>query len=143
MLDERRYTDMVGMFAENGVWFRQGKKLSGRAEIHAALSGRSPTTYIRHVISNVFSESIDTDTQLFALMTAYRFDDGKYHEEPLIIEGPFRISSVIARLRHTGSAWSIMEMNAVPRFEFKAASTEPSCTPAQADGPAFDKFRRI
>jgi hypothetical protein len=74
-LDERRYSDLVGMFRPEGRWLRQGQWLEGRTAVHAALDARPPSR-VRHVISNAHvATSNDDEATIESYMTAYR-DEG-------------------------------------------------------------------
>ena len=118
-LDESKYEQLVALFAPNGTLFRQGELLVGHDQILLAMSKRSTTQRIRHVISNAFIESQLQDvTRLVAYMTVYRFDDGVLHKGPAEISRPFRMSVVRAAMRQTGSSWKIVEMTFTTEFEF-------------------------
>lgn len=118
-LDESKYAQLVALFTPKGTLFRQGQLLVGHDQIMQAMSKRSTTQRIRHVVSNAFIESQSQDlTRLVAYMTAYRFDDGALHKGPVEISRPFRISVVRAALRQTGGAWKIVEMAFTTEFEF-------------------------
>lgn len=118
-LDESKYEQLVDLFSPNGTLYRQGELLVGHEQILLAMSKRSTTQRIRHVISNAFIESQSQDvTRLVAYMTAYRFDDGTQHRGPLVISRPFRLSVVRAAMRQTGSDWKIVEMSFTTEFDF-------------------------
>ena len=118
-LDESKYGQLVDLFAPNGTLFRQGELLVGHEQILLAMSKRSTTQRIRHVISNTFIESQSQGvTRLVAYMTAYRFDDGALHKGPVEISRPFRISVMRAGMRQTGGVWKIVEMTFTTDFEF-------------------------
>ena len=118
-LDESKYEELVALFAPNGTLFRQGELLVGPDQILLAMSKRSTTQRIRHVISNAFIESqLEDVTRLVAYMTVYRFDDGVMHKGPVEISRPFRMSIVRAAMQQTGGAWKIIEMTFTPEFEF-------------------------
>ena len=120
-LDEWRYTDLVALMREDGVWHRQGKVLKGHAQVLAALEERPRTQIIRHVITNAFlSESDDNSATLLAYLTAYRFDDGTQRKPPVTIAGPFRLLLVKKRFVRVGDAWKIAEAAGVTEFEFTA-----------------------
>jgi hypothetical protein len=118
-LDEFNYPGLAGLFTPEGVWRRQGEVLVGPNQIQVALSKRSNTQRIRHVISNVFLTSHDRKSaNVIAYMTAYRFDDGDKKMGPVRISQPFLISVVHAKVELMDSDWRVAEMDLVPQFEF-------------------------
>jgi hypothetical protein len=119
LLDERDYPRLASLFKSDGVWRRQGAVLLGHEQIIAALSKRSNTQRIRHVISNTFLPSFESGAaSLIAYMTAYRFDDGSVRPGLVKIGGPFLLSVVHANLVMEDGAWKIAELDLVPQFEF-------------------------
>lgn len=52
-LDTRRHEAAVALMAENGVWQRQGRRLSGHNEILDALNARAPERSTCHIITNL------------------------------------------------------------------------------------------
>ena len=87
--DQWRYEDMADLFAEDGVWRRQGRALAGRAAILAALAERSTTQRVRHVVTNLQIDVVDPDTAASLLyVTAYRHDSGAKQTEPPRIRAP-------------------------------------------------------
>lgn len=118
-LDESRYEDLVALFTPGGTLHRQGELLVGSQAIMRAMSKRSTTQRIRHVISNGFIESQSSDqVHLVAYMVAYRFDDGAQHAGPVDISRPLRLSVVRAAMRQTDGGWKIEAMTFTPEFEF-------------------------
>ena len=118
-LDERRYDALVALFAEDGVWYRQGRQLRGHAEILSALEARSATQRIRHVITNAFiAEHVAERVTLRAYMTAYRHDDGKPPPSVPRIAGPLSMSLVTTVFDRSGDDWLITEQTLTPEFEF-------------------------
>lgn len=118
-LDESRYEELVALFAPDGTWHRQGELLTGRRQIMQALSRRSATQRIRHVITNAFIASQSADrVHLVAYMVAYRFDDGTVHAGPVEISRPLRLSVVRAAMRAAEGGWEVAEMTLTPEFEF-------------------------
>jgi hypothetical protein len=122
-LDESRYPELVAAFRNDGVWHRQGKTLTGHAQILAAMRERPSTLRTRHVITNHFlSESDANSATLIAYMTAFRFDDGTTRQGPYPIDGPFRFNLVKIRFAREGGAWRIAEQWSEPEFEFVGKS---------------------
>ena len=55
-LDDNRYADLVQRLAPDGVWLRQGQTLAGREATLQALSRRSTTQRIHHLICNLVAD---------------------------------------------------------------------------------------
>src|SRR5271165_7699492 len=88
--DQWRFADMADLFAEDGVWHRQGQALAGHAAILAALAQRSATQRVRHVVTNLQIDVIDADTAVSLLyVTAYRHDSGARQVDPPRIRAPY------------------------------------------------------
>ncbi|MGS0754059.1 nuclear transport factor 2 family protein [Roseateles sp. GG27B] len=118
-LDESSDVDLLELFALDGIWLRQGKRLVGREQIKLALAERSTTQRIRHVISNGFIESQTQGLiQFVAYMTAYRFDDGVRHSGLLEISRPLRLSVVRAAIRQAEGDFEFEALSITPEFDF-------------------------
>jgi SnoaL-like domain len=125
-LDQFRYQDLAGLFLPEGTLLRQGQLLVGRESIVEALSKRSATQRIRHVISNAFIESESPErVQLVAYMLAYHFDNGVLPTGPADISRPYRMSTVRAAMCQSGGAWSIAEMTFRTEFNFLSDTARP------------------
>jgi hypothetical protein len=119
--DQWRYQDMADLFAEDGVWHRQGQALAGRAAILAALAQRSTTQRVRHVVTNLQIDVVDADTAASLLyVTAYRHDTGAKQTEPPRIRAPYLLLVVPGRLRRTQAGWRIVHMEMNREFEFES-----------------------
>jgi hypothetical protein len=119
--DQWRYEDMADLFAEDGVWHRQGRALAGRAAILAALAERSTTQRVRHVVTNLQIDVVDPDTAASLLyVTAYRHDSGAKQTEPPRIRAPYLLLVVPGRLRRTEAGWKIARMEMNREFQFEA-----------------------
>jgi hypothetical protein len=117
--DQWRYQDMADLFAEDGVWHRQGQALRGRAAILAALAERSTTQRVRHVVTNLQIDVLDADTAASLLyVTAYRHDSGAKQTGPPCIHAPYLLLVVPGRLRRTQAGWRIVHMEMNREFEF-------------------------
>ena len=117
--DEFRYEDMAALFVPDGVWHRAGKALRGREQILAALHERSTTQRVRHVITNVLVDAIDSVTAKVVLyLTAYQHDTGARIEMPPKIPSPSLLLVVTATLVRTDAGWRIAEQTMKREFEF-------------------------
>jgi hypothetical protein len=113
------YVRLAALFKMDGVWKRQGEVLVGAEQIIRALSKRSTTQRIRHVISNTFLPRYESDEMdVISYMTAYRFDDGTNKDGVARIARPFLLSIVHARLEKNHDIWHIADLDLVPQFEF-------------------------
>lgn len=130
-LDERRYEPLAALFAPDGCWHRQGHLLRGRDAIIEALSTRSPTMRICHVITNGLVEAVgEGRAQAQCVMTAYRHDSGTpaggapasgtAAEAPPEIAGPAVMARVRSRLIRLPEGWRIEEMTMDYLFHFAA-----------------------
>jgi hypothetical protein len=129
-LDESRYEELVALFTPGGTLHRQGELLVGPLAIMQAMSKRSATQRIRHVISNGFIESQSADlVHLVAYMVAYRFDDGALHTGPVDISRPLRLSVVRAALRQINGGWKIEAMTFTAQFEFVSDAVSADVQP--------------
>lgn len=118
-LDESSDESLLALFAAEGIWHRQGARLVGREQIRLALSARSKTQRIRHVISNGFIESQTQGLiQFVAYMTAYRFDDGVLRTGPLEISQALRLSVVRAAIRQTDGRFEFEALSITAEFDF-------------------------
>lgn len=58
-LDDRRNEEATAAFAEDGIWFRMGKPLTGADEIKQVLDTRFPDALIIHGLSNIHFSMIE------------------------------------------------------------------------------------
>jgi hypothetical protein len=118
-LDERRYADLAALFAPDGCWHRQGRLLCGRDAIIEALSARSATMRICHVITNGLVEAAgEGRAEAQCVMTAYRHDDGTVPEAAPAIAGPAVMARVLTRLVRLPEGWRIENMAMDYLFHF-------------------------
>lgn len=114
-LDERRYDDLLAVFAPEGRWLRQGRWLEGRAQILEALQSRPAGMRVRHVMSNAWAWQGEGGTlHMEAYMTAFRQLEG----EPAA--SLFRINRVTCVWRRRGAGWELLEQQLIPDLEFGA-----------------------
>jgi len=105
-LDMQAHDRALALFAEDGVWERQGSALSGHAAIGAALEKRSPQRRTFHAICNpvVSLQAPNQATVRFYLM-AYEARLDEDGSQPLL---PIGIRRCEDRLAHDGRAWRIV-----------------------------------
>jgi len=104
-LDMHAHDRVLALFAEDGVWERQGRALEGRAAIGAALEQRSPQRRTFHAICNpVVSLQSDTQATVRFYLMAYEAHLNQDTPQPL---APIGIRRCEDRLVHDGRAWCI------------------------------------
>ena len=115
-LDQRRYEDLVDLFEPDGVWLRQGRLLSGRADILQAMQARPVTYYICHIVSN-FLVTSDSGGNVVAYLSAYASDNGQIPVPPVLITAPLGIFRVNAQFS-SGDRPRIARLDLHPEFTF-------------------------
>jgi hypothetical protein len=119
--DAFRYDAMAAMFAPDGVWHRQGKALTGRDSILAALKERSATQTVRHVITNIDITVLGADRAQFqSYVTAYRHDSGVEPDgQPPVIGTPYLLLTVPGSFVRIDDGWYIAQMTMNRTFLFQ------------------------
>ncbi len=93
-LDEKRYADLLDLFAADGAWVRLGTELKGRTQIAEAMSERDHWV-TAHVVSNVRVRVVDeTSAHSTQYITLYR------HEGSTAASGPVAVVPPLGLLRH-------------------------------------------
>ena len=114
-LDERDYRGVAALMAPGGIWYRQGEQLEGEAEILRALSKRSPTLVIHHLLSNMFADVADDNTaRVTGYMQVVRYDGGAPVSGPAPLSGVENIRTIRAKLVPTVHGWRIQGMTTDP-----------------------------
>lgn len=117
-LDEFQYEELVALMAPGALWHRQGKALRGAEESLAALSLRSRTQRIRHVITNVqVTQLAASEASSVCYMTVYKHDDGEDAPLPRTIAGPAGVMLVSTQFRRHGDRWLVAEMKAATELK--------------------------
>lgn len=93
-LDEKRYEDLVELFAEDGAWVRLNTELAGKDKIREAMRERDDWL-TAHVVTNVCVDIIDENhantTQYITLYRHEGWDESK---------GPAPVVLPLGVLRH-------------------------------------------
>ncbi|HST45968.1 MAG TPA: nuclear transport factor 2 family protein [Luteimonas sp.] len=126
-MDERRYESMLALFADDARWLRQGRWLTGKAQIEAALRARPADQDTRHVLSNAYVAMLEGDCAVLeAYMTAYRYAaaaDGAIAS----CDGPLRLNLTTTRFqRDAEGGWLIAEQRLVPAVDLTGAPARAS-----------------
>jgi len=109
---------LAGRMAADGVWHRQGKVLNGRGAVLEALSARSKTMRIHHLISNLFADQADENRCVMrGYMLVVRHEPGRRLEGPAPLSGIENIRTTHVELARVNGAWLIVQMrNDEPSF---------------------------
>jgi hypothetical protein len=121
-LDENDYDALVSRMAADGVWYRQGKVLNGRQNVLRALSVRSKTMRIHHLISNLCTDRADDKRCVMrGYMLVVRHDAGKPLDGPAPLHGIENIRTTHVELARVDGTWLITHMrNDDPSFAMQA-----------------------
>ncbi len=110
-LDESDYAGLVSRLTTDAIWHRQGKVLSGHADVLAALRTRSATQRIHHIITNLVADAIDPTTcAMRAYMIVVRYDNGKKLGGPAPFPGFENIRTTHIAFRKDNEDWLISAM---------------------------------
>lgn len=105
LLDEKRYDELAGLFAEDGVWVRLGKELVGAPAILDAMSERDDWL-TAHLVSNIRIDIVDRDNvETTQYVTLYRHEgrDGAQGPAPVVL--PLGILRHRDRLTREAGVW--------------------------------------
>jgi hypothetical protein len=124
-LDENDYESLVVRMTADAVWHRQGKVLNGRAAVLQALSARSGTMRIHHLISNLFADVADDNRcAMRGYMLVVRHEAGRPLEGPAPLAGIENIRTTHVELARVDGAWLIARMrNDEPSFAMQTRTT--------------------
>jgi hypothetical protein len=117
-LDEGRYDDVAASFLDSGVWNRKGSALRGPAEVRQAMAQRSPTTRVRHVITNVLVTPRRSDRADFILYLSAYTHDGPADASPPLPAALWMLFVVTGTMATNDSGWGIQEMTMAREFSF-------------------------
>lgn len=99
----------------DGEWHRQGKVLTTREGVLNALSARSQTRRIHHLITNITGQEVaDGTIALTAYMLVVKHDSGEFPDGPSPLEGFDTIRTVRARAAETPDGWRIRWLKSDP-----------------------------
>jgi hypothetical protein len=114
-LDERRYDELAGLFAADGVWHRQGKGLQGPAGIRSALEGRPRDLTTRHLVTNFVADITGPDSaESLQYVTVYAHE-GELSDGTAPIGHPVQIGVYRARFARL-QKWQLVELSGTPVF---------------------------
>ncbi len=88
-LEERRYEEVASLFSPKGKWRRFGQIYVGPDEILSALSERSASIMIRHLITNFLVLRSDSNQLVAsAYLLVYSADANDNNEKPVRASSP-------------------------------------------------------
>ncbi len=112
-LDEADYDGLTALL--DGEWHRQGKVLSSRAEVLEALSTRSPTRRIHHLLTNIAAEpGAHGEVALTAYMLVVQHEPGGPLDGPAPLTGFTNIRTLRARAAKTPAGWRLRWIKSDP-----------------------------
>ncbi|MPT26383.1 MAG: nuclear transport factor 2 family protein [Achromobacter sp.] len=105
-LDTRRHPSAAALMAPDGTWLRQGRLLTGPAEVLAALEARPPQRTTCHVITNLrLLEHRGSQATVGYFLTAYDSDPQAQDGTPRLVA----IRDCQDRLVASGQDWRLAE----------------------------------
>lgn len=105
LLDEKRYDDLAGLFAADGVWVRLGKELIGPKAIVAAMAEREDWITM-HVVTNIRIDIRDADhAETMQYITLYRHEGWDAAKGPAPVVLPLAILHHRDHLVREGDSW--------------------------------------
>ncbi|MGH8814202.1 MAG: nuclear transport factor 2 family protein [Advenella sp.] len=112
-LDERRYDALADLLAPDAIWRRQGKVLTGPAQVLQALQQRSPTMKIAHIITNLVFEECETQRcTIRGYMLVIRHEPGGPVQGPCPLQGIESVRNVHIQMKQVADSWLIAELSA-------------------------------
>jgi hypothetical protein len=106
-LDKKEYGKLAQCFHEDAVWFRQGAKLVGHAQILEALHQRPAQRISAHFVSNLEVKGVSADkAEASYLMIAYLRDDQGLNPGAAIL--PSSVSRYRDHFECKDDRWSIV-----------------------------------
>lgn len=118
-LDAFDYPRLIGNFAPDGLWAREGRELVGHAQILAALAQRPRNQVVRHLITNLIVDATSSSEACAgAYNTAYRALDVAAESLPARIDAPLGLWVLDARLACREGVWRITALRQAQQFRF-------------------------
>ena len=114
-LDDRDYAALAALMTPDGVWHRQGAVLQGGEAVVAALSRRSLTMRIHHLLTNVFAVATAADrAEVTGYMLVVRHEPGTSLDGPAPLAGVESIRTIRATMAATPDGWRVAAMQGDP-----------------------------
>jgi len=112
-LDDREYEMVADLL--DGEWNRHGKALTTREEVLEALTARSETRRIHHLLTNISAQEVaDGTIALTAYQLVVQHDSGTFLDGTAPLEGISTIRTIRARAVETAEGWRIRWLKSDP-----------------------------
>lgn len=118
-LDNRDYSNLIKLFAPEGLWHRAGTIHFGRNEILLGMEKRPTTYHIRHILSNfLILDEKDGSVDMEFYITAFAADDGRPAQLPIHIKNPHSVLVGFATFLSAKYDYLISELKLTTEFVF-------------------------
>lgn len=116
--DAQNYNEAAKLFAPDGVWHRLEAAVRGRDDFMRQMSTRSPGIFVRHVITNLLAQRIDTETvRVSSYVTVYRQDFTGEVVTPAALHSPVAMGRYTDVFRHIEGRWLLHEKSLIVDFK--------------------------
>jgi len=116
-LDAAEFVTLSQFFRDDGIWFRQGKKLEGPQAVLRAMDERPSGRKTAHLVQN-FVVDIESSVRVVAryLTLVYRHDSDQSNRGPAPIDKALAISMNYDILLKDHQGWRLIEKKSERRF---------------------------
>ncbi|HKU17192.1 MAG TPA: nuclear transport factor 2 family protein [Steroidobacteraceae bacterium] len=113
--DARDTQGALAQLAPDAVWFRQGQRLEGHAQIAPVIESRPESRIVRHHLSTIVARLTGaTSARVRAYYAAYAHEGP---ERPRLVRGAERVGDYHAELVLLNGEWRISMLRAERLFE--------------------------
>lgn len=108
--DSQQYEKASELFAPDGVWHRPDGDIRGRENFLSRMAQRPRGLLVRHVITNLRSQRVDSGTiRVESYVTVYRYDFEQDISYPASLGGPAVVGRYTDILTQTHGPWMIQD----------------------------------
>lgn len=117
-LDRGEFAQLDALMSRDGIYHRpDGNAVPAGPALIAALSRRTATVTMAHLLSNLYAESTGPDSMdVHGYMTVFIHDDGKPHAGPAPMPSPKSIYNLNISLVKIAGDWRITRLKNSKRF---------------------------
>lgn len=118
-LDRGEFDKLDALMARDGLYHRpDGNAYTPGPQLITALSRRSPTARMAHLLANLYTERSSTDAmKVHGYMSVFIQDDGKVHDGPAPMPAtPKTIYNLDISLERRGGVWLVTRLQNSRRF---------------------------
>ncbi len=120
-LDAFDYPRLIGHFSADAMWEREGRELTGHAQILAALGARPRNQWVCHLITNLIVDATSASgARARGYNTAYRALEVEPGMLPARIDAPLGLWALDAGLTCREGVWRIDTLRQARQFTFAA-----------------------